>query len=144
MQNSLEHYLEAANGAGKLMAHARLLVKLARLYQEIAPQHLSQASALANYKTGIVIIHADSGAIAAKLRQLAPTLADGFSKRGIECTGVQVKVQAHENATQSRHSTPKPLSDNASGALARLRDALPDDPLRHAIDQLLARSTRKE
>ncbi len=144
MQNSLEHYLESANGAGQLMAHARLLVKLGRLYQEIAPPHLCQASSLANYKTGIVIIHADSGAVAAKLRQLAPTLADGFSKRGIECTGVQVKVQARENPTQSRNSTTKPLSSTASNTLENLRNTLPDDPLRHAIDQLLARSARKE
>ena len=81
MQNSLDHYLEAADGAGKLIAHARLLLKLSHIYREIAPAHLARSSTLANYKSGTVIIHADSGAVAVKLRQLATTLADGFSKK---------------------------------------------------------------
>ena len=144
MQNSLEHYLESANGAGQLMAHARLLVKLGRLYQEIAPPHLCQASSLANYKTGIVIIHAESGAVAAKLRQLAPTLADGFSKRGIECTGVQVKVQAREISAQSTTSTQKPLSARTRKELGDLCDHLPDSPLRAALESLLAHVLIKE
>ena len=110
MQKSLENYLEATDGAGKVLAHARLLIKLANLYQKIAPAHLSQASTLANYKSGIIVIHATNGAVAAKLRQLAPSLSDGFSKRGIECNGVQVKVQAPEITPPSLPSSPKPLS----------------------------------
>ena len=144
MQNSLENYLEAADGAGKVLAHAKLLIKLAQMYQELAPMHLSQASRLANYKSGIVVIHAVSGAVAAKLRQMAPTLADGFSKRGVECNGVQVKVQAHESDAQSRTSTQKPLSLRSSHELESLRDSLPPSPLREAVDQLLARSARTD
>lgn len=142
MQNSLENFLEAADGAGKVLAHAKLLIKLAHMYQELAPMHLSQASRLANYKSGIVVIHAVSGAVAAKLRQMAPTLADGFSSRGIECNGVQVKVQAHESDAQSRTSTQKPLTLWSSHELESLRDSLPDSPLREAVNQLLARSAR--
>ena len=74
MQNSLEDFLEAPDGAGKVLAHARLLLRLTRLYQTIAPAHLAAASHLANYKSGIVVIHATNGAVATKLKQLAPTL----------------------------------------------------------------------
>src|ERR1035437_4326306 len=142
MQKSLENFLEASDGAGKVLAHARLLIKLAQLYQEIAPMHLSQTSSLANYKSGIIVIHAVSGAVAAKLRQLAPTLTDGFSKRGIECNGVQVKVQARKFDTQSRTSTKRPLSSRTSQELTDLRDSLPASSLREALDSLLTRSTR--
>ena len=144
MQKSLENYLEAADGAGKVMAHARLLVKLTHLYQEIAPTHLGQASRLANYKSGIIVIHAVSGALAAKLRQMAPTLAESFSKRGIECNGVQVKVQARKINTQSRASTQKPLSSRSSRSLEDLRDSLPDSPLRSALESLLTHAARQE
>ena len=144
MQKSLENYLEATDGAGKVLAHARLLIKLANLYQKIAPAHLSQASTLANYKSGIIVIHATSGAVAAKLRQLAPSLADGFSKKGIECNGVQVKVQAPEINTQSMTSTQKPLSIKAEQSLCELRDHLPQSPLRNALENLLARALIKE
>ena len=144
MQNSLENYLESAEGAGKVLAHARLLIKLTHLYQEIAPTHLRQGSCLANYKSGIIVIHATSGAVAAKLRQLAPTLANGFSKRGIECNGLQVKVQARKTTAQSTTSTQKPLSQRTSLTLEGLRDTLPVSPLREALTSLLARSARQE
>ena len=144
MQNSLETYLEAADGAGKVLAHARLLIKLTHLYQDIAPAHLGQASHLANYKSGIVVIHAVNAAVAAKLRQLAPTLAAGFSKRGTECNGVQVKVQARETGTQSSTSTPKPLSSRTSRELEGLRDSLPSSPLRAALESLLTRAAKQE
>ena len=144
MQKSLENYLEATDGAGKVLAHARLLIKLANLYQKIAPAHLSQASTLANYKSGIIVIHATNGAVAAKLRQLAPSLSDGFSKRGIECNGVQVKVQAPEINTQSMTSTQKPLSIKTEQGLCELRDQLPQSPLRSALEKLLARALIKE
>jgi hypothetical protein len=144
MQKSLENYLDTADGAGKVLAHARLLIKLTHLYQDIAPANLSQASRLANYKSGIIVIYAANGVLAAKLRQLAPTLAEGFSQRGIECNGVQVKVQALESHAQSRTSTRKPLSARASGELERLRDALPASPLRAALEILLARAAKGE
>jgi hypothetical protein len=144
MQKSLENYLEAADGAGSVLAHARLLLKLTHLYQKIAPAHLGQSSHLANYKSGIVVIHAASGAVAAKLRQLAPTLAAGFSGKGIECNGVQVKVQARETYAQSMTSTPKPLSRRTADELEHLRDSLPESSLRAALETLLARSARRE
>lgn len=144
MQNSLEDFLEAADGAGKVMAHARLLVRLTQIYRKIVPAHLLPASTLANYKSGIIVILATNSAVATKLRQMAPTLADGFSKQGVECSGVQVKVQAVETGAQSRTSTQKPLSGPSSRTLESLRDSLPDSPLREAVATLLARAPRKE
>ena len=144
MNYSLESYLDAADGAGKVLAHARLLMKLTTLYQEIAPAHLGQASHLANYKSGIIVIHAASGAVAAKLRQLAPTLADGFSRRGVECNGVQIKVQAPKTNAQSTTSTQKPLTSRTSHTLEGLRDSLPSSPLRAALETLLSRSARTQ
>lgn len=144
MQNLLENYLEAADGAGNVLAHARLLIKLGHLYEGMAPAHLGQASCVANYKSGIIIIHAASGAVATKLRQLAPTLAKEFLKRGVECNEVQVKVQAPETRSQSRTSTQKPLSVQTSQELAGLADSLPASSLRSALETLLKRAARQE
>jgi len=144
MQKSLESYLETAEGAGQVLAHARLLIKLTRLYQEVAPPHLGRSSHLANYKSGTVVIHAFNGAVAAKLRQLAPTLTRGFSQKGIECNEVQIKVQADETIKQSTTSTQKPLSARTSQELEGLRDSLPESPLRAALETLLARTSRLE
>lgn len=144
MHNSLENYLEAADGAGKVLAHARLLMKLTRLYEGFAPAHLGHASRVANYKSGIVVIHAESGAVAAKLRQMAPSLASEFFKNGLECSGVQIKVQARESTSQSITSTQKPLSAQTGRALSELTGSLPDSPLRTALQNLLAHAAIKE
>ena len=141
---TLEDFLDSPDGAGKVLAHARLLLRLARLYQQIAPANLHQLSRLVNYKSGKVVIHAANGAAAARLRQMAVTLADGFSKRGIECSGIQVKVGINELPAPPGISRQKPLSARTVQTLGGLRDALPDSELRHAVDTLIQRSARVE
>lgn len=44
MPNTLQDFLEAADGAGNMLAHTGLLLRLAYLYEQIAPAHLRQAS----------------------------------------------------------------------------------------------------
>lgn len=140
----LNDYLADGEGAGRLLAHAASLRKLARIYADAAPEHLAQASRVANHKSGTVVIHADNGAVAAKLRQMAPTLAREFSNRGFECNGVQVKVQALEISDHSRPPPYRPLPAVADRALADLAAGMADSPLRAAIETLLRRSARAE
>ena len=144
MPSTLEEFLEAPEGASNVLAHARLLLRLAHLYHEIAPPHLSQASTIANYKSGLIVIHAANAAVATKIRHLSNTLAEGFSKKGIECNDVQVKVQAWEIPIQSYGSTKKVLNTQSRQALENLRDSLPDSELRCAVETLLQRSAKAE
>jgi hypothetical protein len=140
---TLEDYLDSPDGAGKVLAHVRQLLRLERLYRDIAPAYLSGMSRLVNYKSGTVLIHAGNGAAAAKLRQLAPTLIDGFSRRGVECHGVEIKVRgaaAEPGNASARQKTRKPLSARTFRALGDLRDSLPDSELRQALDTLIRRS----
>lgn len=144
--SSLDSFLHADEGAGRLIAHARLLVKLATLYESFAPSHLVAASRVANYRSGVVVIHCASSAVAAKLRQLGPTLVDGFSKRGLECNGVVIKVQAHDSLDflqNQREAIAKPLGEESRQSLEGLRDRLPAGALREAIEVLLKRSATK-
>jgi hypothetical protein len=142
--DSLDHYLSHSEGAGKLMAHVHLLQKLSRIYRDALPDHLGSASRVANYKSGTVVIHADNGAVAVKLRQLAPTLTREFYSRGIECTGVTVKVQALEIAGQTYNTTARTLPAEAGRRLDQLAHDMPPSPLRDAIEQLLERALREE
>lgn len=144
MAARLERYLESSEGAGKVLAHAQLLVKMAAVYQTIVPAHLGQASRVANYKSGIVVLHASNGAVATKLRQMLPTLAAELSRRFLECRGVEVKVQGWHDHAEARAATQKPLSARTSQQLSDLSDSLPESPLRAALETLLARSARQE
>lgn len=138
MIGSPEQFLDRTDSAAKVMAHARLLLKLSRRYEAIAPAGLGHVSRVANYKMGKVVIHADHGAAAAKLRQFSQSLRDGFLKIGLECNDIEIKVQPLEIPNQSIPSTQKPLSPAAGAALQATAASLPEDsPLRAALNKLI-------
>ena len=144
MYNGPEHYLDKDAAAGRVMAHARLLLKLSRRFEAVAPAGLRHSAHVANYKLGTIIIHADNGAVAAKIRQLSQRLSSELSKGGAECSGIEGKVQPRQIPSQSTSSTQKPLSDRAIGMLRSTSETLPKGPLREALDRLLERAARAE
>jgi hypothetical protein len=139
-----EQYLDSDAATGRVMAHARLLLKLSRRFAAVAPVGLRHAAHVANYKSGRIIIHADNGAVAAKIRQMSQRLGDELSKGGVECSGIEVKVQPSTIPSQSTSSTQKPLSDKALAALRSTARSLPEGGLRQALDKLLERAARRE
>lgn len=144
MYKAPEQYLDADAAAGRVMAHARLLMKLTSRFDAVAPGSLRHAAHVANYKSGKIVIHADNGAVAAKLRQMNRRLCDELSCEGVECNEIEVKVQPRQIPSRSTSSTIKPISDKAAGMLRSTVDKLPKGPLRTALDTLLRRAARSE
>lgn len=143
MYNGPEHFLDSDAAAGRFMAHARLLLKLSRRFEAIAPSAFRHAARVANYKSGTVVIHTDNGAVASKIRQMSQRLCDELSKGGAQCNGMEVKVQPRETHSQSTTSTPKPISEAACGSLQSASRQLPPGPLRAALDRLVERAARR-
>lgn len=139
-----EHYLDKDAATSRVMAHARLLLKLSRRFEAVAPAGLRHSAHVANYKLGTIIIHADNGAVAAKIRQLSQRLSNELSKSGADCSAIEVKVQPRLIPAHSTSSTQKPLSGKAIGMLRSTAENLPEGPLRKALDNLLKRAARAE
>ncbi len=139
---SLDAYLNSAGGLARLSAHAGRLVKLQRVYEEVAPSYLAASSRVANFKLGKVVIHADSGAVAAKLRQMLPSLVDEFLSKGAEITEIQVKVQPSHIAPQHKKAgAAATVGPSAKSDLSRLAEELPaDSPLKEAVERFVRRS----
>ncbi|MCQ3923988.1 MAG: DUF721 domain-containing protein [Rhodocyclaceae bacterium] len=136
---SLDAYLTSAGGLARLSAHAGRLVRLQRVFEKIAPAYLAASSHVANFKLGKVVIHADSGAVAAKLRQLLPSLVGEFSFEGAEVTEIQVRVQPGHVAMQHKNTVRRlPVGTAAKSDLRRLADSLPEgSPLKDALERLV-------
>lgn len=144
MYKAPAHYLDADAAVGRVMAHARLLMKLSSRFDELAPGPLRHAAHVANYKSGKLVIHAENGAVAAKLRQMSRRLCGELSLEGVECNDIEVKVQPRQSSYRSTTSTIKPISGRAADSLRMAAEAMPPGRLRQALDTLLQRSIRSE
>jgi len=136
---SIEDCLKTDGGLARLAGHAVLLLRLQRVFESAAPRALVRGARIANLKLGKLIIHANNAGVAAKLRQITPTLIGVFHNEGAEVTGIEVKVQPH-------HAPPAPppgeshgpLGSHAKHGLTSLAEHLPaDSPLRDALRHLV-------
>ena len=139
-----EHFLERDTSGSRLMAHARLLLKLARRFEAVAPPTFRHAARVANFKNGILILHVDSGAVAVKIRQMSQRLSTQMSTGNLECEGIEVKVVLRQYLRESPRPQVKPLSGQACATLRSRADSLPQGPLREALEKLLTRAATRE
>lgn len=143
MPTTPEDFLDTAEGAGKVMAHARLLLKLTRRLRNALPEPLDSAAQVANFKSGRIVIHAENGAVAAKIRQMSQRLCSELSVEGAKCNGIDVKVQPQVIPWQSSASNRKPLSATTISLLTQTASDLPQGALRSALEALLTRADRR-
>lgn len=136
---TLDDFLNADEAMARLAAHAGHLLKLQRLFEEVAPAALARTCRIANFKSGVIFIHAENGAVAAKLRQITPRLNDEFRTRGVQVTEIRIKVQPLDVAVQHRPPSPAAvLGDAGRASISRLADSLPEGPLRESLGRFIA------
>ncbi|MDP1605961.1 MAG: DciA family protein [Rhodocyclaceae bacterium] len=138
-RGTLKDFLSTADAFARLADQANRLQRLQSLLDAALPAYLSPGARIANLKRGKVVIHADSGAVAVKLRQLAPRLAEGFIQQGQEVIGIEVRVQPRRRlSTSPRQKPPKILGERPKQALTSLASGLEEgSPIRLAVEKLL-------
>ncbi|HTP95212.1 MAG TPA: DciA family protein [Burkholderiales bacterium] len=137
----LSSYL-AGPSLRSLSPQAECLLELQQVYTAIAPAELIESSRVGNLKAGVLVIVADNGAVAAKLRQLTPRLLSFFGQRGNEVTAIRVQVQASPPREDKLMTKQAKMSTAAIQHLARFSSALADSPLKSALARMLARQRR--
>ena len=136
---SLEDCLKADGGLARLTGHAARLLRLQRVFESAVPRPLTRGARVANLKLGKLVIHADNGAVATKLRHITPTLVDVFHNEAAEITGIEVKVQPrHDLRPAASGADHAPLGSHAKQGLTSLAERLPEgSPLREALKHLI-------
>jgi len=139
---ALSDHLAATAAFARLSGQASRLRHMQTLLDAILPAHLSPGTRIANFKRGKVVIHAASGAVAVKLRQLAPRLTENLTQQGREVTGIEVRVQARPPGSGGRQpGTPKQIGHRARLALNSLAAGLEDgSPVKRALENLMAKA----
>jgi len=131
-------FLSQPDGIASLMPQARRLIELRVILAAALPESLARWCSIANYRQGKVIIFAANGAVAAKVKLMLPTLSEQLSKRAIEVTGLEVRVQALDSDPQVVEKSAK-MSLEAALGLARLCEQIPDSELKVALGKFASR-----
>ncbi len=139
MPHRLNAFLASTDELRQLSSKAKQVNALQQHYKLLAPPSLLQGSRILQLRQQVVVIAADNGAVAAKLRQMTDELISLFQARGCEVTGIQIKVQV---TAPPPVGSPQPriLSKAAQDTLTKLEENLADSPLKTALRRLAKRN----
>lgn len=139
MAKSLQEHLVSGGSMARLVAHADRLRLLQHQLETALPAALKPHARVANFRLGKLSIHADSGGIAAKIRQLGPSIASQLSNQATEITQIEVRVQPlATNLPHPPHERPSLPGAKQKQGLTLLTQDLPrESKLRIALECLL-------
>lgn len=125
---SLFEHIASNNAFGRFTNHAKRLLRFQRYLEAVLPPVLRPHVRVANLKADKLVIYARNAAIAAKVRQFAPSLAGVFASEGVKINEIDVRVQVFDNTPPAeKGNATKPLPGAGQRqALAELASGLPD------------------
>ncbi len=137
--------LGAAADQQGLFTQVNQLTLMQRAFVEIAPPQLAGYSTVGWFSEGSLTLHTSNGAIAAKLKQISPSLLLKFKKKGYEVTAIRVAVQAHKHIIKVDNKADKNLNIGPVGVetLSQLAAGLPASPLKSAVESLLRKQVKQ-
>lgn len=135
MPHRLNAFLASNNELRQLSSKVKQLSALQRHFELIVPRSLQHSCRVLQLRQQVVVIAADNGAVAAKLRQMTGEFISLFQAMGCEVTGIQIKVQVTA-PLRSVAPEPRKLGRAARDALNELGENLPDSPLKTALRRL--------
>jgi hypothetical protein len=140
-----KEYVDEDSRLKSLVQRAAGSAQLDRIYRKIVAAQLSRFSRVASFEDGNLIIVADNGATAAKLKQVTPTLVKNFRIRTIQVTSIRVHVQVYVNSRRAIRTPDKraKLSEVSLQSLRELDQTLQPSPLREAVRKMLARHSQR-
>lgn len=128
-----------------VLSTAKALLSAEREIQDLLPPALARACRVARLDRQQITLAVPSAAHAAKLRQMAPRIAQALARHGRNISEVVVRVQAglpQDGAKMPRTKDVIPLDDTALHAFRDLRERLAPGPLADAVARLLEHHRR--
>lgn len=141
MNKPLHRFLGAGDTLSRLQDHARTLLRAQETLRGMLPQPLGEACSVANIRDGNMVVFARNGSVASRLRQMVPSLINGFAARGQIVSAIQVKVGIVVEAEPPPPREPRVIGQSGRDSLSKLIAELPEGaPLRESLQRLLDRS----
>jgi hypothetical protein len=136
----LDRILAAEASLQPVLAKAHELRTLAGLLEGFLPADFARQTRVVDYRDGGMVLLAASPAAAAKLRLLAPSLVNFFSKQRLQVRSVSVRVQPKSShADDAAPQKSACFSASTLESLSNLYRTMGDSPAREALRALLER-----
>ena len=127
-------------GAG-VLATARAHLQIQQAVAAVLPPALGEVCVVAKFESQKLMLAVPGPVYAAKLRQMAPRIAQTLSTQGWNLTEISVRIQAGMPRPGQKAPRPpkeaQPLGDTALQAFSDLREGLRPGPLADAVARLL-------
>ena len=124
----------------ELFTHIDRISEMQEAFMEVIPAQLVQLCSLGKFMDGKLTIIVGNGAVAAKLKQILPSLLSKFHKSGyVEITAIQITVQANYYTCHAANLPREKLEISQAGteSLNKLATNLPMSPLKTAVTSIL-------
>lgn len=137
-------WAEQGQHASGVMLTAQRLIALQEIIGKQLPAAMRGGFAVAQVKGAELTLIVDHAALAAKLRQLTPSLLKHIQDGGWHAESLKIKVASKPNAPPPYQTErqAQPLDASALGHFEALRQELRPGPLAQAIDRLLSHHKR--
>jgi hypothetical protein len=112
---------------------------LAGIVRRHLPRPLGLRIRIAQERNGQLELAADSGAVAAVVRQRSAELLTALKREGWEFTGIRVRVQVRADPPPRPKVLPNPIDRSLLQPLAQLVRTLPAGPLKTSLERFLRR-----
>lgn len=129
----------------ELFTYVDRISEMQRAFMEIVTPQLAKPCSLGKFTDGKLTILVGNGAVAAKLKQILPSLLSKFHKMGyVEVTAIQITVQANYYTCNADNlSCEKPeISQSGTENLSKFAANLPPSPLKTAVKSMLNNRTK--
>jgi len=141
--HKINFYLSALKEAPEhreLFTYIDRLTQMQQAFMEIIPPQLAESCSLDRFSDGKLTVLVGNGAVAAKLKQILPSLLLKFQKRGYaKVTAIQIAVQANYytySSDDSSHERPE-IGQVGAESLRKFATSLPVSPLKIAVISML-------
>ncbi|MDE2258713.1 MAG: DUF721 domain-containing protein [Betaproteobacteria bacterium] len=139
---ALQDILRRDSVFGSLNARMQSLATLQQAWQAALPPGLRAHSRVIGTEDRCLLVQTENSAMAAKLRQLAPSLTRAVARVFPELESLRIRVASPESRPAVRHRPAQPLSPEALEHFKKLYGTLAPSPLKTAIEHLL--ETRRD
>jgi len=133
----LQDILHGDQALGALQSQMQSLTALQQAWQAALPESLRPHSRVVGVEGKRLLVETESNAMAAKLRQLIPSLSRAIAQVQPELSAVRLLVAPAASRVAPRVRPAQPLSPEALGHFAALAETLAPSPLKTAVERLL-------